>query len=89
MKIMGNSGWCLSKNVEVEYRHGEDHHSSNSRLKVEQQDVKMSLKLANNDSIAQPLNDKKALKVSSPLKTFHETSFLSTLDKRFPIDGKS
>lgn len=59
---MGNSGWCMSKNREVEYQTGEAYRSQNFEFTVDKKSTdkskdtkmekiinKMSLKLTNED----------------------------------------
>ena len=76
---MGNSGWCMSKNKEVEYRAGEAYRSRSSELMSDKGNEKenaiidalmneMTLKIANKCSMDNTTPDKKAREVSNSVK---------------------
>lgn len=78
VRIMGNSGWCLSKNTEVEYQTGEAFHSNNSEFTVDNKVAdkakdnnmeailnEMALKLTNKDLPSLKTADKEAVQAVS------------------------
>lgn len=73
---MGNSGWCVSKNAEVEYQAGEESRSSNSGLKFGQQKIEISSKFVNANVIT-PTSDKN--KVSKSIEKYLKHVFLVTV----------